>query len=697
MFPFRRRPIDPRTGLPAPPIDHEVDLDADAEEDAAADGEPPPPTPQPSPPRQHPDPVESPTTGELPPYLPDNTPDASLVWPPSPALPVVVPDSPLPVLDEVVLELLGGWPWPSPSASYAESLWGSPQPSPGQQHDPAPSVRAVPPTHSTTDKFPTSQVRDAGAPEENDVGATSGGGRPDLPPRILSGPPDILSLPRPKPTDSDPFLIEEEAEVDMNFRPSYAAVAAPAVLPSDAGPMCRRLATGGLRVNARVPASRGRPTSPSHCRMVDMHVEALCEAGIVVPAKHSAYISYPFVIPKTNGQTRLIVDYSHLTKHIIEPASVHLPLFANVLRATHVPQGMFAVRIDLTHAFYSLPLHPKSRHLTNFRTSKGLFQFTRLPMGLSVSPRCLQRALQELFAPLFTKMCVSWIHVDDLLLIAPLHTLLETLPALLALCHAVNLIVNVNKSQLEPTQKIDYLGLNIDLTKRTFQPALKHLRRVSELLDMTEPLPEKLLPRVFGFLSFVLSITIRLYVPLRFPFVEAAAIFRWLIAKHLYVIPFAEPPAPPCYVDATPSQVAIFDSVTNLVIALPAFHSQATNEMRALLLAVALFGKTREFVTDASAVLTLYKRSHQLFAARAIVAALNVRLHWTCSLCNPADPPSRDLPGTYRMAYPLCHGQCNTAPERCWCASHQHLPPADHPFRSDAVKPPRMRRPVTSH
>ncbi len=106
MFPFRRRPIDPRTGLPAPPIDHEVDLDADDEADAA-DEEPPPPTPQLSPPRLQPDAVETPTTGELQPYLPVHPPDASLTWPPSPALPVVVPDSPLPLLDEVVLDLLG--------------------------------------------------------------------------------------------------------------------------------------------------------------------------------------------------------------------------------------------------------------------------------------------------------------------------------------------------------------------------------------------------------------------------------------------------------------------------------------------------------------------------------------------------------------------------------------------------------------
>lgn len=41
--------------------------------------------------------------------------------------------------------------------------------------------------------------------------------------------------------------------------------------------------------------------------------------------------------------------------------------FANILRAAILTRGLRAIRIDVRHAFYSLKIYPKARHVTTFK------------------------------------------------------------------------------------------------------------------------------------------------------------------------------------------------------------------------------------------------------------------------------------------------------------------------------------------
>ena len=141
------------------------------------------------------------------------------------------------------------------------------------------------------------------------------------------------------------------------------------------------------------------------------YVQKLVQAGIVSPASRGPFLSHPFLVPKQSGPPRLIIDFSHIT-HKLRVPRLHLPLFSNVLRAVPFPRGLAAIRIDLTHAFYSLPLHPKVRFLTTFLAGGKRFVFNRLPMGLATSPAWLQLTLQQALAPVRRSLFLSWIHID---------------------------------------------------------------------------------------------------------------------------------------------------------------------------------------------------------------------------------------------------------------------------------------------
>jgi len=53
--------------------------------------------------------------------------------------------------------------------------------------------------------------------------------------------------------------------------------------------------------------------------------------------------------------------------------------------------------LDFNSAYFQVPLTPRSRRVTVFCTPFGLFEFNRLPMGISVGSQGLTRSVDELF------------------------------------------------------------------------------------------------------------------------------------------------------------------------------------------------------------------------------------------------------------------------------------------------------------
>lgn len=150
---------------------------------------------------------------------------------------------------------------------------------------------------------------------------------------------------------------------------------------------------------------------------------------------------------------------------LLRTPALHLPQFSDVLRAKPIPCGVLAIRIDLSHAFYSVPLHPASRFLTTFRVSGSRSRFTRLPIGLSTSPSFLQ--------PLRASAFLVWAHIDDIILVDYPHCFSSRVTHLIEILRAWNFIINGRKSQLAPLAVINYLGLTLDFRQRDYATFLR--------------------------------------------------------------------------------------------------------------------------------------------------------------------------------------------------------------------------------
>lgn len=259
--------------------------------------------------------------------------------------------------------------------------------------------------------------------------------------------------------------------------------------------------------------------------------------------------------------------------------------------------------------------------------------------------------LEEVLSPIRQQAALSWVHVDDFVIIAEPHRICQLRDQLLQRLTTASFTINTHKSQLTPVSAIDYLGLRINLEKRFYTLDRKHIATFLKLTKMDlSKLSGRQQKSVRGFLSFVLSTTARQYAYLNAPLPHLTALIQGI--QHLagFRIQFRPPRKPPfVYVDATPFQLGILDTKSRQAMAIPLRGFQAQNELMALLVAIALYGQERRYITDVSASLCLQKRSKFAFIPKVILQSLNPRIFYVSTLHNLADPVSRGPPGVYFM------------------------------------------------
>ena len=57
--------------------------------------------------------------------------------------------------------------------------------------------------------------------------------------------------------------------------------------------------------------------------------------------------------------------------------------------------GQIFSKLDLSHAYQQLLLDEDSQKLTTINTTKGLYQYTRMPFGISAAPGKFQRTIEQ--------------------------------------------------------------------------------------------------------------------------------------------------------------------------------------------------------------------------------------------------------------------------------------------------------------
>ena len=124
----------------------------------------------------------------------------------------------------------------------------------------------------------------------------------------------------------------------------------------------------------------------------------------------SPYASPIVVVRKKNGQLRLCIDYRCLNAKTQKDA-FPLPRIDETLESLG-GANLFS-SLDLTHGYFQVAMHPESVAKTAFRVPWGLYEFLRLPQGLTNSPSTFQRVMELIFGDLNLTEVV--LYLDDVL------------------------------------------------------------------------------------------------------------------------------------------------------------------------------------------------------------------------------------------------------------------------------------------
>ena len=264
----------------------------------------------------------------------------------------------------------------------------------------------------------------------------------------------------------------------------------------------------GVRIWTTANSVPRKPKTKSTATLTN-YLNNLKKAGIIEPSKRGPFVASLFIIPKQDGQARLIVDYSNLTP-ILKPPKFYLPSIYQLLHRKHIPcKNPFFVKIDLKNAFYNIAIHKKSRYLTTFWYEGRYYRFKYLPFGISIAPFFMQMMSNYIVKHFTDKGLFSWVHLDDLIVISDDPTLLQSaLNEVLFKLMQSNILINHKKSVLIPTQEIEFLGAKWNKDRITRLPKVEHqiIKIINFISHSRKTYSLKKAQQIAGYLNYYLAI-----------------------------------------------------------------------------------------------------------------------------------------------------------------------------------------------
>ena len=233
---------------------------------------------------------------------------------------------------------------------------------------------------------------------------------------------------------------------------------------------------------APIPMPSYSPTSIKGAALEEVTLGLVVKGAVeLAPLPSPGFYSRLFVVWKTSGSWRPVIDLSHLNR-FVDVSPFQMETIQSVLLS--VPQGDWMASIDLKEAYLQVPVHPASRHLLRFVFRDNVYQFKALCFGLSTAPQVFTRVMAPVSAILHSMGIRMRRYLDDWLVQSPSReSLLRDLQTILHLCHELGIVINPQKSNLVPSQVVQYLGVVIDTT--SFRAFLSQ-ERISKLQSTAE-------------------------------------------------------------------------------------------------------------------------------------------------------------------------------------------------------------------
>ena len=208
---------------------------------------------------------------------------------------------------------------------------------------------------------------------------------------------------------------------------------------------------------------------------------ALISKGVVelAPLPSPGFYSRLFMVWKTSGSWRPLIDLSHLN-HFLASSPFKMETIQYVLLS--VRPGDWMVSIDLKEAYLLIPVRLESRKYLRFVAFGCVYQFRALCFGLASAPQVFTRVMAPVSSILHSMGIRLRRYLDDWLIqSSSWEAVLHDLRVVLDLCMELGIVVNPEKSNFVPSQKVLYLGTILDSRTLVASPSTDRIARLLSL------------------------------------------------------------------------------------------------------------------------------------------------------------------------------------------------------------------------
>ncbi|XP_045518605.1 uncharacterized protein LOC123710627 [Pieris brassicae] len=161
--------------------------------------------------------------------------------------------------------------------------------------------------------------------------------------------------------------------------------------------------------NCKPIAIKSRRHSKEDSEFITEEIRNLIAEGVIEESK-SPWRAQVLITKSETHRKRLVIDYSQTINRYTELDAYPLPNIEDLV--SKVAKNKFFSLIDLKSAYHQVPILPKERKFTAFEALGNLYQFRRIPFGVTNGVSSFQRTIDWIIRK--EKLQKTYAYIDDI-------------------------------------------------------------------------------------------------------------------------------------------------------------------------------------------------------------------------------------------------------------------------------------------